>query len=67
VTSPELAELMDAMAALEAAFQAWKSLHHGPAAAIVGAASDVAAVLHVQRCMDDRLFGSDAVREVFGG
>lgn len=67
VTSPELAELMDAMAALEAAHQAWKSLHHGPAAAIVGGAPDAAAVLHVQRCMDERLFGSDAVGEVFGG
>lgn len=72
LTSPELAELMAAMAALEAVHQAWKALHHGPAAAIIAAGpdkarSDEAAVLHVQRCMDDRLFGSDALREVFGG
>lgn len=66
LTSPELAELTDAMAALEAAHQAWKALHHGRAAEIIGGASDSAAVLHVQRCMDDRLFGTDAVREVFG-
>jgi hypothetical protein len=66
LTSPELSELMDAMAALEAVHQAWKALHHGPAAEIIGGASDNAPVLHVQRCMDDRLFGTDAVREVFG-
>jgi tryptophan 2,3-dioxygenase len=73
VTSPELAELMDAMAALEASHQAWKAVHHGPAAAIIGAESGsrsgpggTAAVLHVQHCMDNRLFGSDALREVFG-
>ena len=73
VTSPELAELMEAVAALEASHQASKAVHHGPAAEIIGAASDAgsgpggtAAVLHVQHCMDNRLFGSDAVREVFG-
>lgn len=67
LTSPALAELMEVMATLEVAHQAWKAVHHGPAADIVGAASgcataETAAVLHVQDCMENRLFGTGALR-----